>query len=304
MARIEIVHRTDYLYRNPVGLGTHRLMLRPRDSHDLRLNHASLNVDPQPSAVRWAHDVFNNSVCYLSFDPEIRVEKFSVVSSLNLTHYPIGADLPPCSLDPAAELFPFSYPSQEIADLARLAERQEPDPKGAVDAWARRFVSGPGETRTLKLLSDMTHAIKDELKYGARHEEGTQSAAETLERGTGTCRDFAVLMMEAARALNLAARFVTGYLYEEDTRGELRGGASTHAWCSVYLPGAGWVEYDPTNGLLAGQNLVRVAETRLASQALPISGGYIGAPDDTLRLDVCVAVKSAPLKPAKAAEVA
>ncbi len=276
-------------------------MLRPRDSHDLRINHASLSVDPKPSAIRWAHDVFNNSVCYLSFDPDLRTQRLSIVSTLDLTHYPIGADLPPCSVDPAAELFPFSYEAQEIPDLARLAERQEPDPKRVVDAWARRFVSGRGEVQTLKLLADMTRAVREELAYGARHEEGTQTAAETLERGTGTCRDFAVVMMEAVRTLGFAARFVTGYLYEEDTRGELRGGASTHAWCSVYLPGAGWVEYDPTNGLLAGQSLVRIAETRTASQALPLSGGYFGGADDTLGMDVCVAVRSAPLAPARPA---
>lgn len=101
-------------------------------------------------------------------------------------------------------------------------------------------------------------------------------------------------MMEALRSLGLAARFVTGYLYD-DTSGTTRGGGRTHAWCSVYLPGAGWVEYDPTNGLVAGANLVRVGVTRTAEQALPISGGYVGDPNDPIGLDVCVAVSAVPI---------
>jgi transglutaminase-like putative cysteine protease len=140
----------------------------------------------------------------------------------------------------------------------------------------------------------MTHAIKVELRYAARHEEGTQTAAETLALRSGTCRDFAVLMIEALRSLGVAARFVTGYLYD-DPSGQTRGGGSTHAWCSAYLPGAGWVEYDPTNGLVAGANLIRVGVTRTAAQASPISGGYIGDPNDPTGLNVDVAVRASPI---------
>ena len=181
-----------------------------------------------------------------------------------------------------------------MPDIASLIARQSPDPEGAVDAWARRFVCGPGETRTLTMLEAMTHAIKADFRYGARHEEGPQTAVETLALGSGTCRDFAVLMIGALRSLGLAARFVTGYLYD-DLSGTTRGGGATHAWCSVYLPGAGWVEYDPTNGLVAGANLVRVGATRTAAQALPVSGGYVGDASDPIGLDVCVAVTASPL---------
>lgn len=291
MARINIVHTTEYKYHNPVGLGRHRMMLRPRDSHDLRLHDASLEVDPAPSATRWAHDVFGNSICHLEWPEDFRATRLHIVSKLDLTHYPDCPVLPAATLDPAAEKFPFSYASQEIPDLARLTERQLPDPKGLVDAWARRFVAG-SDIRTLEMLAAMTHAIKAQFTYGARHEEGTQTPAQTLELGTGTCRDFAKLMMEALRGLGLATRFVTGYLYDETMR-EARGGGSTHAWCSVYLPGAGWVEYDPTNGLIAGTDLVRIAETRTAAQAIPISGGYFGNADDTAGMFVDVTVKAA-----------
>jgi transglutaminase-like putative cysteine protease len=293
MPRIAIEHTTVYTYRNPVGLTRHRMMIRPDDSHDLRLNRASLAVDPAPSALRWAHDVFNNSICFLEWPATLRTERLSIVSTLDLTHYPECPSLPVYSLDPAAELFPFSYPADEIPDLARLTERQLPDPDGAVDAWARRFASGEGETRSLQMIEAMTHAIRAEFRYGARHEEGTQTAAETIGLGSGTCRDFAVLMMEALRSFGLATRFVTGYLYD-DTSGATRGGGSTHAWCSVYLPGAGWVEYDPTNGLVAGANLIRVGVTRTAAQAIPIAGGFIGSPGDADGLHVDVSVSAVP----------
>jgi transglutaminase-like putative cysteine protease len=152
----------------------------------------------------------------------------------------------------------------------------------------------------LKVLEAMTHTIKQEFRYGERPEEGTQTAAQTIEFASGTCRDLAVLMMEALRSFGLATRFVTGYLYD-DTSGTTRGGGSTHAWCSVYLPGAGWVEYDPTNGLIAGANLIRVGATRSAEQALPISGGFVGSAADAGGLHVDVSVSAVPIDAVHAA---
>ncbi|HSI40892.1 MAG TPA: transglutaminase family protein [Xanthobacteraceae bacterium] len=293
MARISIVHTTEYTYRNPVGLTRHRLMVRPDDSHDLRLHFADLKIDPPPSAVRWKHDMFDNSICFVEWPTDLRTERLSIVSTLDLTHHPDGQELPEYSLDAVADEFPFSYAQNEMPDLARLAERQLPDPDRKVDAWARRTVAAAGSTKTLKVLEAMTHAIKADFRYGARHEEGTQTAAQTVELGTGTCRDFAVLMMEALRSFGLATRFVSGYLYD-DTSGTTRGGGSTHAWCGVYLPGAGWVEYDPTNGLVAGANLIRVSVTREAAQAIPISGGFVGNADDPLAMHVDVSVGAVP----------
>ena len=145
----------------------------------------------------------------------------------------------------------------------------------------------------MKVLETITHSIKKEFRYGARYEHGVQSATETLALGTGTCRDFAVLMMEALRSYGIAARFVTGYLYDDDLSGATRGGGSTHAWCSIYVPGAGWIEYDPTNGLVAGSNLIRVGATRTASQALPISGGFVGGANDAVGMRVDVSVTAA-----------
>jgi transglutaminase-like putative cysteine protease len=234
-----------------------------------------------------------NSICFLEWPENLTTERLNIVSTLDLTHHPGGPVAPVYSLDQSAEAFPFSYDLEELPDIARLTERQVRDPFRAVHTWARRFVRDVSKARTLTVLEAMTHAIQDEFSYRARHEEGTQTAAETLSLGSGTCRDFAVLMMEALRSFGVATRFVTGYLYD-GTSGTTRGGGSTHAWCSVYLPGAGWVEYDPTNGLVAGSNLIRVGVTRVAEQAKPVSGGFIGAADDTAGLYVDVAVTGAP----------
>jgi transglutaminase-like putative cysteine protease len=295
MARIKIVHTTEYTYRNPVGLLRHRLMVRPDDSHDLRLHKAELKVEPEPATVFWKHDSFDNSICFLDWPQSLRTERLSIVSTLDLTHHPDGPPSPHYGLEPGADVFPFSYAQNEISDLSRLAERQLPDPQRKVDAWARRIVFKAGTTDTLKVLEVMTHSIKEEFRYGARFEEGTQTAAETIELGTGTCRDFAVLMMEALRSYGVATRFVTGYLYD-DTSGTTRGGGSTHAWCGAYLPGAGWTEYDPTNGLVAGANLIRVGVTREAEQAIPIAGSFAGNADDPIGMKVDVSVTAVPVR--------
>ena len=121
------MHSTQYAYRNPVGLARHRLMLRPDDSHDLRLHHAALDVDPKPSLVHWTHDAFDNSICFLEWPERLRTDRLSIVSTLELTHHPDGPPLPVYSLDPRAELFPFAYAPEETPDLASLAERQLPD---------------------------------------------------------------------------------------------------------------------------------------------------------------------------------
>lgn len=296
MARVRIRHTTRYAYNAPVALSQHRLMVRPRDSHDLRLHDATLSISPPPAATRWAHDVFGNSVCLLDWADGAQTDHLEIVSTLDLEHFPAGPALPRATLDPSVEVFPFSYGAEEAPDLEHFRVRLLPDPQRRVDAWARRFLDPGGQTRTLPMLEAMTRAIRDEFTYEARDEEGTNSPVATLDTGRGACRDFTLLMMEGARALGLAARFVTGYLYDATGGDGMVGGGATHAWCEVYVPGAGWVEYDPTNGLVAGENLIRVGSTRTPEQAVPIGGGYIGKAGDFagLLVDVTVQVGNDP----------
>jgi transglutaminase-like putative cysteine protease len=296
MTAIRIVHTTQYRYAAPVRFTRHRLMLRPRDSHDLTLTDAVLGITPPAALARWAHDVFGNSICYLDFGAA-ESDTLRIISTLDLEHFPPGSGQPEATIDPAAEFFPFRYAAEEFPDLARSLERHHPDPDRRIDAWAQRFVPDDGRIRTLDLLTRMTEAIRDDFTYAARDAEGTNPPLLTLDTREGACRDFALLMMEAARALGFAARFVSGYLYDAaqlESDSAMIGGGATHAWCSIYLPGAGWVEFDPTNGLIAGRNLIRVCAARTPEQAVPVAGGFIGREGDFLGLDVNVEVSVPP----------
>jgi transglutaminase-like putative cysteine protease len=279
MPVVTIRHTTVYRYAAPVTFGDHRLMFRPRDSHDLRLLETGLQISP-PANVRWLHDVFGNSIAVASFlEP---AQELQLISTIRLEHFPgIALEFP---LEPYARHHPFSYSAEEVPDLGRTMERHYPDPDHRIDEWAHRFIAGPGETDTQALLVSITAAIREELRYEAREAEGTQTPIETLDRASGTCRDFALFMMEAARSLGFAARFVSGYLYDDGAV----GGGATHAWVQIYLPGGGWVEFDPTNALIGGQKLVRVAVTRDPSQAVPVAGTWTGAPSDFLGMTVDV----------------
>jgi transglutaminase-like putative cysteine protease len=273
MKLLTVNHATTYRYAAPVMFGQHRLMLRPRDSHDLRIVEASLTLSP-PGRIRWMHDVFHNSVALVDFDEP--AAELSIASTLVMERYALAR--PDFPIDPSAENYPFVYSANDRSDLGRLLERHYPDPRGVVDSWAKRFVFET-PTDTYNLLATMNAAIRTDFTYNAREEEGTQSPVETLETKSGTCRDYALLFIEAARALGFGARFVTGYLYDPALDGggdAVQGAGATHAWAEIYLPGAGWVEYDPTNGLIAGENLIRVAVTRDPSQAVPIGGSFYG----------------------------
>jgi transglutaminase-like putative cysteine protease len=289
MTILNVRHTTVYRYRRPVRLGDHRLMLRPRDSHDLRLMRTNLNFLPAAS-VRWIHDVFGNSISIASFaEPaaELRIE-----SKLQLETFVV--ERPRSEIAPEAAIYPFIYSADDRIDLGRMLERHHPDPSGRLGAWARGFVRG-NRTDTLALLADLNAGVKATISYQSRESEGTQTPVETLNRGWGSCRDLAVLLIEAARCLGFGARVVTGYLHNplaDNGDTAAIGAGATHAWADIYLPGAGWMAYDPTNGTVNGGNLIRVAVTRDISQAVPVAGSFVGAPSDYLGLTVDVAVVS------------
>jgi transglutaminase-like putative cysteine protease len=288
MSILNVLHRTCYRYANPVSFGDHRMMMRPRDSHDLRLLDTGLTISPA-AEVRWMHDVFGNSVAVARFcEPG---QELLVESSFKFEHFPLpAADV---TLEEFARAYPFSYDAEEVSDLGRTSERHYSDPEHRIDAWARRFVA-LADHDTMAILVAMTEAIKAEFTYNPRDEMGTQDPLVTLESGRGTCRDYALFMMEAARSLGFAARFVSGYLYDESLTGgdaaAVVGGGATHAWLQIYLPGAGWVEFDPTNALVGGRNLIRVAVTRDPKQAIPLAGSFTGKTDDFLGMEVQVEI--------------
>ncbi|MES3110360.1 transglutaminase family protein [Sphingomonas aurantiaca] len=284
MPSLTLSHVTKYSYRQPVAFGEHRIMVRPRESYDQRLIDTQLTITPEPAEVRWLHDVFGNAVAIATFDK--RAKDLVIDSRVRLDHSP--AELQNVDIERYARFYPFTYSSEDMPDLLRSIERQHHDPLRQIDSWARRFVAPGGQTDTLAMLSEMTAAIKREFTYVQRPEKGTQSPIETLARRKGTCRDYAMLMIEAVRALGFAARFVSGYVYNPTRRESRTGGGSTHAWVRVYIPGSGWVEFDPTNGIVGNRGLIRVAIARDIYQAVPVSGTWSGFPGSFLDMTVSV----------------
>ena len=290
MPVLTVRHVTTYRYKQPVAFGEHRMMLRPRDSYDQKLLDTNLEITPEPVDIRWVHDVFGNCVAIARFAGRAQELRFESVIRLDQS----SANVLDFQIEEYAKRYPFTYGADEMPDLMRSIERQYLDPEHELDRWARQFLRHDGRTETTELLASMTYAIRQTLTYVAREESGIQDPVRTLRLASGSCRDFAVLMMEAVRSLGLAAHFVSGYLYvPEDRRGGWVGGGATHAWLRVYLPGAGWVEFDPTNGIVGSHNLIRVAVVRDPRQAVPVSGTWTGFPSDSLGMTVEVEVTAA-----------
>ena len=290
MPLLTIHHKTEYRYAYPVAFGEHRIMLRPRDGHDLRVLSGILEIVPPPMSLRWIHDVFGNSVAIATFDE--RAETLSFISTTTVEHSP-ATEFAPTPDDPAY-FYPFMYDNEEFPDLVQFITPQYGDPDGELSAWARNFLDAEGPTPTFNILRDMTHGIRESFTYRKRHEQGTQHPLDTLQTRSGTCRDYALFMIEALRRLGIAARFVSGYLSipGDPSHGYL-GGGSTHAWVQVYLPSAGWIEFDPTNGIVGTRDLIRVAVARDPRQAIPLHGTYLGSADAYVGMDVSISVVSA-----------
>ncbi len=282
MACFRIRHRTQYLYNQPVRLGPHRLVLRPRESHELRL--ISLDIVTTPDCtLTWAGDVFGNAIATASFDPQMARAEALIIESTAMVELTSDA-WPVFPIAASAAAFPFRYSVDERADLGALREPQYLDTMQRLRDWAKGFVrSNP--TDTLSLLKDLNAGVSAAVSYQAREDEGTQSPSHTLNAGRGSCRDMAVLVAEAARALGLGARIVSGYLYNPASPM-----GTTHAWAEVFVPGAGWITFDPTNRQMGGFNLIPVAVARDLSQVMPVSGNYIGTSSDMARLTVAVEV--------------
>ena len=292
MPTVSINHLTRYRYRRDVAFGDHRIMVRPRESYDQRVLEAALEIDPEPVSLRWIQDVFGNAVAIARFDH--RSDQLEVRGSAEVEHLPTGRD--DIAVEPYARRYPFTYAANDMPDLLRSIERSYPDRDRELDEWARGFLPDGGHRDTMDMLEDITTSIRERFQYRRREEKGIQSPLETLARGNGTCRDFAVLMMEGVRALGLAARFVSGYIYNPDESRHRVGGHSTHAWVRVFLPGSGWVEFDPTNGIVGNDSLIRVAVARDPAQVVPLSGTWTGAKGSQIDMSVEVRIKHVALE--------
>lgn len=278
MSTFSIVHQTTYRYDRPVGFGAWRLMMRPTDSHALRVLEATFESIPTGS-VAWAYDVYGNSVCTLQ--PAGPGDMLSVTSRLKVERFP--APLPDLASAAAQLPMPVAYSTQEHAALQPFVVPESDMADATLSAWIAQTAQGRS---ALEAMQNLSGAIRQQFQYGERLEYGTQSPIETFGRRAGTCRDFAWLMIEAARSLGVAARFVTGYLHSPGAG--VRGAGSTHAWCEIYLPELGWIEFDPTNGLVESYSLIRVAATRTPEEASPMRGEILEPAVTTMSVNIDV----------------
>ena len=290
MPLLTIHHKTEYRYARPVAFGEHRIMLRPRDGHDLRVLSSSLEIAPRADVAA----LDPRRVRQQRRDRDLRRARADAVVHLDRDRRAqsgggVRADrrtIPPISIRSSTTTRNFPISQQFITP-------QYGDPNGELSAWARDFLDAEGPTPTFNILSGMTHGIREAFTYRKRHEHGTQHPLDTLQTGSGTCRDYALFMIEALRRLGIAARFVSGYLFIPGDRAHgYVGGGSTHAWVQVYLPSAGWIEFDPTNGIIGTRDLVRVAVARDPRQAIPLHGAYLGSADAFVGMEVSINVVS------------
>jgi transglutaminase-like putative cysteine protease len=262
-------------------------MLRPRESRDLRLISSEVRVE-QAAAITWAQDVFGNAVATATFQAMADTLVIESVAAIELN----AAAWPVFDVAASAICFPFRYSDDEWTDLGALTIQQYADSAGQLRDWAQAFVRA-NPTDTLSLLKDLSAGVSGWITYQSREDEGTQSPTQTLDRRLGSCRDFAVLFAEAARSLGFGARIVSGYLYHPDQTASVAGDAgSTHAWAEVFVPGAGWITFDPTNRSVGGANLIPVAVARDIRQAMPVAGSFVGSTDASLGMSVEVRVSS------------
>jgi transglutaminase-like putative cysteine protease len=268
MKRIKIQHLTEYLFPTTVTLQQHYLLLRPREGHDLRIESSILNITPAYQ-IKWYRDVFDNSLAAVTFlQPS---NKLTIASEVVIQHY----EEAPLDfwIDDYAVNYPFSYAQTDWQDLAAFQQLIFANDQHAVAQWLTQLGLKNVQINTFELLTRLNEAIYTQFRYQIREEPGVQSPATTLNKLSGSCRDYATLLIEACRHLGLASRFVSGYLHAPATE---VGNATTHAWAEVYLPGTGWKGFDPTAGKVTGTQHIAVAVSRNPETIPPVAGSFIG----------------------------
>jgi len=288
MPILNIRHVTTYHYHQPVAFGEHRMMLRPRDDEDQKVLEAGIDITPKPLQFDWSRDDFGNHVATARFAE--RAAELRFVSNVRLDHAPAGFCA--AAIDAGARSYPFAYAANQWPDLKRYT--QPPAARGELDRWSAVFFREDGSADTHDLLVGMTQTIRRTFNHVSRHQKGVQEPRRTLALGSGSCRDLAVLMIAALRSRGIAARFVSGYVHlaDDDDDDELTGG-NTHAWVQVYVPGPGWVDFDPSGGIVGNRNLIRVAVVHHPREAIPLQGTWYGSASDHLAMKVAVKVKAA-----------
>ena len=291
MPILSIRHVTTYHYHQPVAFGEHRMMLRPRDDDDQKVLEAELEITPRPRQLAWTQDIFGNHVAIALFAD--RAAELRFVSNIRLDHAPAGFRA--TDIKDFARTHPFAYAAEDWPSLKRFILPWSPHPE--LDRWSAGFFREDGSADTHDLLVDMTQTIRRTFKHASRHEKGIQDPVRTLNLGSGSCRDLAMLMIAVLRSRGIAARFVSGYVHlaqeAHNDDDDCDTGGNTHAWVQVYVPGPGWVDFDPSGGIVGNRNLVRVAVAHHPREAIPLQGTWFGNASDHRAMKVAVKVKAA-----------
>ncbi len=280
MKRFKIVHRTYYNYSGEVRLGNHFLLLRPRETHELRIESFALRINPE-SDLLWYRDIEGNSVATVTFSSptqQLLIESETVIQQHN------EAPLDFLVAEEAVN-YPFAYHADDFTMLSPYLTLPEPTERLQIDQWIKTIWQAGEPIQTYSLLQRIARRIFENQTYTVREEPGVQTSTQTLSYGSGSCRDFSKLFMDATRCLGLASRFVSGYLHAP-LMSSLVG--ATHAWVEVYLPGAGWTGFDPTIGHIVGPDHIAVAVARLPESVPPVKGSYLGSETSTMDVGVWV----------------
>jgi transglutaminase-like putative cysteine protease len=280
MQRYKILHRTYYNFSGEVQLEPHALRLRPRESHELHIESSTLEIKPA-ATLRWHRDVEDNSIAIATFtEPasQLAIESEVIIQQFN--QVPLDFLVADYALD-----YPFTYTAEDSIVLSPYMNGAADTSANLLTEWVAKLAPAGERLQTYVLLKRLNRHIQQTLAYQVREEPGVQTPAETLARGTGSCRDFAHLFLQAARRLGLAARFVSGYLHAQPSTANY---GATHAWAEVYLPGAGWKGFDPTIGEIAGSSHIAVAVARLPESVPPVAGSFVGPPGANLDVGVWV----------------
>ena len=280
MQRYKILHRTFYNFSAPVRLEPHTLRLRPREGHELRIESSTLQITP-PATVRWHRDVEDNSIAIATFDApasQLAIESAVIIQQYDLA--PLDFLVADYAID-----YPFAYRPEDRVVLSPYINVADNTASNLLADWIANSWRSGEPLQTYTLLQRLATHIRKTLSYKVREEPGVQTVAETLSNGTGSCRDSAYLLMEAARHLGFAARFVSGYLHAPPSSVDF---GATHAWAEVFLPGAGWKGFDPTIGEVAGINHIAVAVARSPELVPPVAGAFVGPSRASLDVGVWV----------------
>src|SRR5580700_1516119 len=269
---VALNHVTRYRYDRRVALSPHVVRLRPAPHSRTRILSYSMRIEPARHFINWQQDPQSNYLARVVFPDKTRdlCIEVDLVAEMAV-HNPFDF-----FLEPHATQFPFAYTEEERSELAPYLVKR---PSGALFAAYLASISRES-TGTANFLVDLNGRLARDVRYLIRLEPGVQTPEETLTNASGSCRDSGWLLVQLLRHLGLAARFASGYLIQlaadvkslDGPSGPSADFADLHAWCEVYLPGAGWIGLDPTSGLLAGEGHIPLACTPEPSSAAPIEG--------------------------------